>query len=449
MGGVTYPIEIGKLDRSHYGIASKGGLVLYFDMGQVDFTPSRESLSYCDSTIKALNDKLQFVKEDFARNVSKMLEDKETIFDAVKFVYTLQNKYAHIDGLTLKGKVLWKGVDVSDPIALIRNIIKKDNVNNHCMTYHKTSYYKQRVNESSNPSLERDVKWMYDDLARGGLTRIKAWCRENEEKKITLFSEGSYKNLIKGGFSKNLFEPVSSLPKPIPAARKKKMVNGVVPPKIKGSYNIYEMGDTSNVSWDGWEIDPAIVKDADIPKYYMVKGDTWKFNLNIKGIKEDINDKCKLSNIIRFMGLDLDDVMMVSERNIKRLPKTCKEFTKYVIDNIDLTFDKQELADCLYYSEGVFSNLKKHSLFKTLHEESAFKQFINYVCDCHNKYNKFKNYMRSLLSLYDLPKKPSVPKTDNKVLQLIISKAGSYNFEVDLTMNIIASLKKDVDTIKK
>jgi hypothetical protein len=450
MGGVTYPIEIGKLDRSHYGMAQKGGLVLYFDMGQVDFTPSRESLSYCDSTIKALNEKFEFVKEDFARNMTKMLEDKTNIFDAIKFVYTLQNKYAHIDGLTLKGKVLWKGVDVSDPIALIRNIIKKNDVNNHCMTYHKTSYYKQRVSESGNPSLERDVKWVYDDLARGGLTRIKAWCRENEEKKMTLFSEGSYKNLIKAGFSKDLFEPVSSLPKPIPAARKKKMVNGVVPPKIKGSYNIYEMGDITNVSWEGREIDPAIVKDADIPKYYLVKGDTWKFNLNIKGIKEDIDDKHKLSNIIRFMGLTDDDVIMVSDRNVKRLPKKSVEFSKWVVDNIDLTFDKQEMTDCLTYSNAVFNNLQKHTLFDTLHEESAFKQYVNYICECHRKYQKFKDHMRSLLSLWDnANKKPSCVKSDNKVLQVIVSKAGSYQWETDLIMNIVASMKKDVDTLKK
>jgi hypothetical protein len=58
--------------------------------------------------------------------------------------------------------------------------------------------------------------------------------------------------------------------------------------------------------------------------------------------------------------------------------------------------------------------------------------------------------MRSLLSLWDnANKKPSCVKSDNKVLQIIVSKAGSYNFEVDLIMNIIASLKKDVDTLKK
>jgi hypothetical protein len=434
MGGVTYPIETNKVNHKFSDMMRKGGLVIHFNMGEVDFTPSRESLSYCDNTIKALNDKMEFIMEDFQKRLSEMLADKENIFEACKMVYVLHNQFAYINGMQLKN-LKWKGIDVSSPQELVRNIIKGKNGEYNCMTYYKPSYYKTKVNESVQPEMGQTTTWYYDDEIKGGLSRIRDWVRNNPEKKITLFNSEGHKALLEKGFPVDCFKPVSDLPKPITKARAKRIASGKSATRVKGEFNIYYMGDTSKTTWDSEVYDDAKHE----PKYYLVKNkENWNFKFKVNGFTTEIDSKDRMYRLMQFFGLNTNDVVMVSERNMKNLPKNCKDFTKWVNDNIDLTFDKDCYADCCYFNEYHIEKAVKG--LTSLPDDNALKVFVNAIAENHKKYAKFK-HIANMLKSHKNDGKATKIKTDNKALQLLASNLGKYNWEIENIVLLANSLK--------
>jgi hypothetical protein len=434
MGGVTYPIEIGKLEHKYFEMGRKGGLVIHFNMGEIDFTPSRESLSYCDATIKSLNDKMAFVMEDFQKRLSEMLEEKDNIFDACKMVYVLQSQFAYIQGMTMKN-LKWKGIDIASPQELIRNIIKGKDHKPNCTTFYKPSYYKTKINESVNPEMGKDTTWYYDDEIKGGLGRIREWVRNNADKKITLFSNEGHQALLEKGFPVSCFQPVSNLPKPVSKARKARIASGASTTRIKGEFNIYMMGDTSKTTWDSEVYDDAKHK----PKYYIIKNkENWNIKFDVKGFNYSIDSKDRINRLMGFLGLENNEVVMVSERNVKNIPKTCKEFSKYINDSIDLTFDKDGLADCEYFNESIIEKAVKG--LTSLPDDNALKVWVNTIHQNHKKYNKFKN-ITGMMKSYDRQGKPSKIKTTNKALQLLANNIGKYNWDIESIVLLANNLK--------
>lgn len=442
MGGVTYPININKLKAEHHQMAYKGGLVLYFKMGEIDFTPSRESLSYCDQTIKALNTKFDHVKADFVKRVNEMLEQKPTLFDAIKMIYVLQNKYAHVNGLTISGKKIeWKGVDITNPIDTIRKMASLNDKHANCITtFKKATYYKTKVNESIHPSLEKSAKWMYDDeTIKNPASRIKFWCRENAEMPITFFNKVAYQNLVKNGFRTDLFEPVSNLPKPAVQPRKTRN-GGQATQKVKGAYNVYVLGNCDNKSWEAEEIDPA---DSNVkyPKYYIIKPkDDWSFKINTKQF--EVTSKNLLSNLLGFMGIDKSDCVMVAAQNVKRLPNTCTPFQDHVDATLDLTYDKNGMMDNFKWSITHIDSIRNKTAFSKLDANHPFKVFIEKVYANHTKYKKFRHYLSSQLSLHNINgKETDIDKVKHPLIHKIVRKIGSYQWEDDLILEIMSNIK--------
>jgi hypothetical protein len=439
MGGVTYPIETTKLKYEYHDMARKGGLVLYFNMGEVDFTPSRESLSYCDDTIKALNDKMKFVVEDFQKRLSDMISEKKTIYEACKMVYSLQHQFAYIKGMSTQN-LLWNGINISDPQDFVHKIIKGKDHKHNCTTYYKPSYYKQKISESTSPQMGKDTIWYHEDvrLPRSGETRVRSWVRNNPDQKITLFTEEGKDRLIEAGFPESCFVSVATLPKPISKARAKRIASGQSVTRVRGQFNIYTMGDTSKNGWEG-----QVYEEELEPSYYIVKPkDSWDINFKVNGFQSKYNridSKDRLFRLMRFFGLDKDDVIMVSERNVKHLPKTCKDFITWVNANIDLTIDFDGYADAEHYNAHNFSEAKKGLV--DLPDDNALKVWVNKVHDNITKYSKFTSII-NMMNGYDGHKgKPSKIKTTNKALQLLANNVDKYNWEMKDIILLANNLK--------
>jgi hypothetical protein len=438
MGGVTYPIDISKVDRKYYGMLAKGGLVIHFGMGEVDFTPSREALSYHEHTIKALEAKLEYIKSDFASRINTMIADAPNVFDAIHMVYNLKTKFAYIDGMNIADSIMWKGLEIGDPIKFIREIIKST-TQESCVTYYKPAYYKQKISTNIMPSLESNSKWYIDDLGKGSMSRIKQYVRDNENQKICLFTDEAHFALLTKGFPKDIFNKTSDLPKFIPPAKKKRMSNPNSVQKVKGAYNVYTIGDTSVKSWTAEEIDPND-SNVDYPKYYLVKNkENWDFSFEIKGIKKTINDKNYLMRVMQFMGIDTSELVMVGERNVKNLPKSCKEFVKYANDNIDLSYD-DGVADAFYYSSHVVNTIQSHKNFSLLNKKNCFVIFINTIVENCKKYEKFKFINPIIEDELDDRSKVTKIKTENKAYHHLANKMGTYSWEVDTLMDIVLAL---------
>ena len=435
MGGVTYPIDLNKVSHENRDMALKGGLVIHFAMGELDFTPSRESLSYHPATIKAINDKFAFIKGDFIQRVQESLQNKPNIFEAIKAMYILQSKYSHVSGLKVDKDVKWKGIDISHPFDLIRKICQKNGNNIWGTTYYKQGWHRAKVSESSNPSLEIKSKWLYDDGTKGAVPRIRHYCRENDAERISFFTHNAYLNMIKDGFPASIFEPVASLPKPVVVRKTRTSSGGVVNTIQKGTFNVYEMGEESKRSWEGVNIDP---QDANVsyPKYYIEKGENWDFCLTNKEFACPINDKFRLLCVIRFMGLDKGDVVMIAKQNVKHLPDTCTPFAD-ALEKIDLSYDAVDMETAFVYNDC--ANVIKHKDFAGL-PDSEFKKAFTYVNDCQKKYYKFKNLRHNVLKA-DFFKSAKPWTSKNDAVTLMLRKNGSYTWDADSIVTLAKNLK--------
>ena len=99
MGGVTYPIDSYQVrdEEGEYHQMLRNGLVLKFAMGELDFTPARDALSYTPQTIKAIHDKLAKVKKELPIKVTEMIDTKDTLLEAIRATLFFIEKFITIN----------------------------------------------------------------------------------------------------------------------------------------------------------------------------------------------------------------------------------------------------------------------------------------------------------------------------------------------------------------
>ena len=191
MGGVTYQINTYHLEHKHRDMLNRAGLVLKFKMGELDFTPSRESLSYDEATIKALNEKMEFISKNFRDKLVEMIDAKENIFDAIKSVHHIMEKFSFLGASLTSSKITWNGLDITNPLQFLHSLTK-DGV----VTHSRISYSKKKYRESVYPDISTKAKWYYDDLDKGTISRVRYHLRNNPDAVITLFKKETYDKLI-------------------------------------------------------------------------------------------------------------------------------------------------------------------------------------------------------------------------------------------------------------
>lgn len=429
MGGVTYQINTYHLEHKHRDMLNRAGLVLKFGMGELDFTPSRESLSYDEDTIKALNSKMEFIASNFRDKLIEMIDAKENIFEAIRSVHHIMEKFSFLGSSLTSSKITWKGLDITNPIQFLHSLTK-DGV----VTHSRSSYSKKKYRESVHADISTKAKWYYDDLTKGTISRVRYYLRNNNDDIITLFKKETYEKLIAEGFPTSIFSPASDLPKaPVtPRAKGGKRIPFV---PVKGSFNIYKLGMWYHTAWDGEEFDPQ-----DVPKYYIVKNTSdWNFNLNFDGLRP-VNDKSDLRNLADFLGIKIDDICMVAPRNEKYLALVSTKLEDHVKKNYDFILDPDDLATCQQNNIHNFQEIQKKKAFKDLPSDNPFAIYINEVCKCADRIKKYT----TILGKIKRDKEGKALKFDSKtypLLSTIISKIGTYSWEVDTILDIVKNLK--------
>ena len=378
MGGVTYPIETYKLDGDHYDILRKAGLVIRFEIGEIDFTPSRESISYCDDTIKALDAKVALVKKDFVTKVEAMVKNSDNLLDAMKAYYMLQNQWSFLNSKLISGKVNWKGVDISNPRSVLKDKVE-------IISVAKKQWGRAKTTASDFPSLHNAAMWYVNDLPRGGsLSRVTQEIRGHQDKDIAInltTNDGMVK-LIKMGFPASIFHLASSL---TPVASIRKSSSGGGNAKPKGVVVIYKKGGDYKTSWDSEDHNLGI--DA-TPKYYIVKeGNT--FNFDGGTMKDDkgkdivsIKDKTTYQAAIAYFGLNEQDVVLVANRTGELLNALGSKSFKELVDKQSITYDANLLHEVALMDQSVIHRITKHKNFLKLSDKNPLKVFI---LDCVEK----------------------------------------------------------------
>ena len=379
MGGVTYPIETYKVDGDHYDILRKAGLVIRFEIGEIDFTPSRESISYCDDTIKAINAKVELVKKDFVTKVEAMVKDSDNLLDAMKAYYLLEGQWSFLNSKMVKGKVKWKNIDISNPRSVI-----KDKVN--LISICKKQWGRGKTSVSEFAALHNNALWFYDDLKRGGaISRVSQEVRmsQNADIAINLVDEKDMMTLIQLGFPASVFQLASSLPA-VSTIRKSSGGGGGCG-KPKGVVVVYSLGSIHKDSWDSNDHNLGV--DA-TPKYYIVKeGNTFKFDAGT--LKDDkgkdivsVKDKHTYQAVVRYFGLTEKDVALVANRSGELLKALGSKPFNELVDNESVTYDLDVLHEVSLMDHSVIDKISKHKTFSKLSDENPLKVFIS---DCVQK----------------------------------------------------------------
>ena len=83
MGNIAYPIEVPSADTTLGDLRKllSCGLVMEFDIGELDFQASREGLSYIPSTIESIKRKLELLNSQLAVHIAKELDAIDNLWD--------------------------------------------------------------------------------------------------------------------------------------------------------------------------------------------------------------------------------------------------------------------------------------------------------------------------------------------------------------------------------
>ena len=377
MGKVAYPIDTYKISSEHYDIIRKAGLVINFNLGELEITPAREALVYSEHTLNNLNAKIELVKKDFVAKVEETIKSSSNLLDAMKALYMLNNQWSFLNSSMINGKVMWNKVEITDPRRSIKSICGE------IKNYSKRVWGRSKWSESEYPALDNNALWYYDDLKRGSQKRIVSFVRNQPDSSngshhvsVNLVDQAGMKKLIGSGFPASIFIPTSTLP----AVASNRASIGTKNVKPKGIITLYSIGYTYRSSWDSVQFDLAT---GTAPKYYIVK-DSNSFKFDAMQLKSKdgrnllkITDKDSVEKYLKYAGINSSDVRMVSKANEEVLKKLgSKSLASHVEKNTpDIDFEKIQKAR--YLNCSTTKQLVNHKLFKQLSDSNPFKIFVN------------------------------------------------------------------------
>ena len=227
MGQIAYPIDhlqiMGDGDNKEARfIQYSDGLRIFVNIGDVDITPSRESLSYSKDTKINIKNIVNRITSEIASKIEDQIQSQPSLYKArVKYVQ-ISDQCSSIKNAieSLQKSISWNGQKLFDNI-INESVNIKDKLS---LTFLNKSYYRKKVNSSTDVefiNFTGDMKFFVDDLNRGGLSRIKKLMREEHgEQKCYVYKLKDGETVdnnalydILGGATKDDIVLTSSLPK--------------------------------------------------------------------------------------------------------------------------------------------------------------------------------------------------------------------------------------------
>ncbi|KAI9549448.1 hypothetical protein GHT06_001848 [Daphnia sinensis] len=148
MGNIAYPIEFGQLragieadDEVNYYDICNMPLEIHFEIGEIEFQPSREGLSYTKRTINALLARMRNVKQEIFNNVKAQSDAIDNVWDKVKFLNTMKDQLCMNDAATACLKKLPENVKsdyYSTDVRVLETEMKNFNI--RVSAYKMSSY---------------------------------------------------------------------------------------------------------------------------------------------------------------------------------------------------------------------------------------------------------------------------------------------------------------------
>ena len=232
MGQIAYPLNsddvwnwpVAKEDEDAYNFLERSrGLRIYANIGDVDITPSRESLSYNSATKQALKNIISEMSLELAIDMERQVEEQPSLYHARRQYLNLCNQCQSLksvmesldNSISYNGEVLWENgmeqIEVGELISVKH--------------YYK-SRWRQKIEteQATKINLRHDTRIIIDDLPRGGLSRIREYIKERGEFSGYMFHAGdlednpnaanSFLELLGGAEVEDCIL-TSTLPKPV------------------------------------------------------------------------------------------------------------------------------------------------------------------------------------------------------------------------------------------
>jgi hypothetical protein len=194
MGQIAYPLDHYQIMNADADNAESkfvqysDGLRIFVNIGDVDITPSRESLSYSNETKVNIRSKVKSIASEIAIKIEAEIKSQPTLFKARKKYAQISDQCSSIKSAieSLQKSIMWNDMKLFDSVAG-ESIEIKNKIT--CTTFSKNHYRKKIDTEYNTERMHfgNHTKFVVDDLPRGGISRLKQYMREEEYGSISCY----------------------------------------------------------------------------------------------------------------------------------------------------------------------------------------------------------------------------------------------------------------------
>lgn len=234
MGKVAYPLDrnaINGLTKAQMALLDTP-LVVDFAIGDLEIAASREALGYDERTQKSIRDRLAVVLDELARVFEQKMAGAATEWEARKIFGGI---FGHDSGFCWEFErafgnhgLKWKNLVIKEPHVTLKTTDLWDEKNERPGIYTNGARYKRARHQSYHTDItircSDRVKIIFDDLDKGGLSRINYLIETGPNSDEIYFIEGSDKKTrdeVLAILGNPPYQLASSLPKRPAASRTK------------------------------------------------------------------------------------------------------------------------------------------------------------------------------------------------------------------------------------
>jgi len=194
MGQVSYPIDTSQFEGETLTLLSGcSGVQLTAKIGDVDITPSRESLSYNSRTKENLHKLFLNILEEIAENITTSISSCETLWDARMKVVEVTHRLKNLDSVAdkIKEVVTWNDQKLFEDKLSFSVLLDKDSMtdSNNVVQYSKSRWrqaIEKRKAEKISVLNADKFTIIFQNIKRGAVGRVKHLLEQSREGTVFL-----------------------------------------------------------------------------------------------------------------------------------------------------------------------------------------------------------------------------------------------------------------------
>lgn len=188
MGNVEYPLTTdafttkvkNQFTSQELEIINSNSIVLWCNIGDVDFAASREKLQFTEKTISSIKEQVSKVRDELISNIQKEIETAKNLWDARVKLSVFLSKQGILNSL-IKGHVFnWKNEKVTNLIVATNKEaqpIAKITLLERTYSY-KTGKYYYSEKDMTHLTIQPGMEIWVNDVSKNGLKMVKNYLEQ-------------------------------------------------------------------------------------------------------------------------------------------------------------------------------------------------------------------------------------------------------------------------------